>query len=80
MSYRRREPVPEKAMLKDRYAGHHTICETLREIYQMSSDEDIKLKCRLAMSKDFRDIILDFRDNGRGWYPFGDVDGKGNAG
>ena len=50
MSYRRREPVPEKAMLKDRYAGHHTICETLREIYQMSSDEDIKLKCRLAMS------------------------------
>ena len=30
-------------MFKSRYKGHHTICETLREIYQLSNDENIKL-------------------------------------
>ena len=50
MSYKKRKPVPERDMLKSRYAGHHTICETLREIYQSTNNEDIKLKCRLAMS------------------------------
>jgi hypothetical protein len=50
MPYKRREPVSEATMLKTRYKGHHTICETLREIYGMTEDEDIKLKCRLAMA------------------------------
>ena len=50
MSYKKRKPVPEKDMFKSRYKGHHTICETLREIYQLSNDENIKLKCRLSMS------------------------------
>ena len=50
MPYKRREPVSEKTMLNTRYAGHHTICETLREIYTSTDDEEIKLKCRLATS------------------------------
>ena len=50
MSYKRRYPVPEKEMFKERWAGHHTVCETLREIYKLSDNEDIKQKCRLAMA------------------------------
>ena len=37
-------------MLKQRYQGHHTICELLREIYADTTDEHIKLKCRIAMN------------------------------
>ena len=48
MPYKKREPVSEKVMRNTRYEGHHTICETLREIWQASDDEEIKLKCRLA--------------------------------
>jgi len=50
MSYKRREPVPEKVMLNERYHGHHTICQTLRDIYVETEDEEIKLKLRLAMA------------------------------
>jgi hypothetical protein len=50
MSYKRREPVSEKTMLNTRYKNHHTICETLREIYISTEDEEIKYKCRLAMA------------------------------
>jgi len=48
MPYKRREPVSEKVMLNERYKGHHTICETLREIWASTDDEEIKYKCRLA--------------------------------
>lgn len=34
MPYKRRHPVDEREMLKERWAGHHTVCETLREIYR----------------------------------------------
>jgi hypothetical protein len=37
-------------MLKKRYQGHHTICEVLREIYMETKNDDIKLKCRVAMT------------------------------
>ena len=50
MPYKRRRPVDEKTMLNERWKGHHTICETLREIYVSTGDEKIKLKCRLAMA------------------------------
>lgn len=59
MPYPRHKPVPEEEMLKpaseeemnfSRYAGHHTICETLREIWRASDDEEVKMKCRLAVS------------------------------
>lgn len=50
MSYKRRKPVPEKEMDKSRYEGHHTVCQTLRDIYHLTDDEEIKYKCRLGMS------------------------------
>ena len=53
MPYKHHDPVPESEMAFNRYDGHHTICQTLREIYRMTNNEEIKLKCRigLAMTK-----------------------------
>lgn len=48
--YQKVEPVDVAIMKKKRYHGHNTICEKLREIYMATENEDIKLKCRVAMS------------------------------
>jgi len=37
-------------MDKRRFEGHHSVCQQLRDIYHMTDNLDIKLKCRLAMS------------------------------
>ena len=59
MPYPRHKPVDEEEMLKpatdeemafSRYAGHHTICQTLREIWSGCEDPELKLKCRLVVS------------------------------
>jgi len=50
MPYRRHEPVDQKIMDISNYEGHHSICQTLRDIYHLTEDDDIKLKCRVAMS------------------------------
>ena len=59
MAYPRHHPVSEEEMLQpatdeemvfSRYAGHHTICQTLRDIWALSDNDEIKLKCRLAVS------------------------------
>ena len=50
MPYKHREPVSEKEMEFDRYEGHHTICQTLREIYHMTDDPEIRIKLRLCVS------------------------------
>lgn len=50
MSYKKAEPISEIKMLKQRYTGHNTICQYLRDIYMTTDNEDIKLKCRIAMS------------------------------
>lgn len=42
-------PAPEIEMKKKRWKGHHTICETLREIYELTTDEVIKQKLLQAM-------------------------------
>lgn len=44
------EPVPKEEMNKHRYDGHHSVCQTIREIYRLTDNEEIKLKCRLAMA------------------------------
>jgi hypothetical protein len=44
------EPALLEDMDKKRYAGHHSICQTLRDIYHMTDNDDVKLKCRLAVS------------------------------
>jgi hypothetical protein len=50
MPYRRHDPVPESMMDRSKYEGHHSICQTLRDIYHLTDDENIRLKCRIAMS------------------------------
>ena len=47
--YKRHKPVSEKEMLNEKYHGHHTVCQTLREIYIITDSKEIKDKCRLAM-------------------------------
>jgi len=48
--YKRIPPADVSWMRKNRYLGHFTICEKLREIYRMTDNEEIKLKCREAMA------------------------------
>ena len=50
MAMRRHKPVSTDKIEKTRYEGHHTICQFLRDIYAMTDDEDIKMKCRVGMS------------------------------
>lgn len=63
MSYKRREPVPESKMLKTKYEGHHTICQTLRDIYHLTENEEIRYKCRVAvaMAKAMQDKLKEYR-------------------
>lgn len=44
--------LPEKDGIMDdmRRAGHHTICQTLREIYHGTTDPAIRDRCRLAVA------------------------------
>jgi len=37
-------------MDRKRWEGHHTICQTIRDIYHMIDDPDVKLRLRLAMA------------------------------
>ncbi len=50
MPYRHHDPVDISEMDKSRYEGHHSICQTLRDLFHMTDDEEIKLKRRVAMS------------------------------
>ena len=45
---RKHEPYPEEKM--DEKNAMNTICQVLREIYLKTDDEEIKLKCRVAIS------------------------------
>lgn len=63
MPHPRVEPVSEGVMLNNKAWGHHTICQTLREIFQMSDNEEIKYKCRLAMAmaKKMQNRLLEYK-------------------
>ena len=50
MPYKHRDPVPESEMDLSRYEGHHSICQTLRDIYHITDNADVRLKARLAMA------------------------------
>ena len=50
LPYKRRTPVDEEEMKNNRYVGHHSICQTLREIWGMTDNDEIKLKCRLGVA------------------------------
>lgn len=61
------EPLPEKKMKRQRYTNHNTICQILREIFQLSDNEDIKYKCRvaMAMAKAMHNKLKEYKENGR---------------
>jgi CRISPR/Cas system-associated exonuclease Cas4 (RecB family) len=63
MPYKTREPVSEKQMLKARYQGHHTICQTLRDIYILTKNDEIKYKCRvgMAMAKAMHEKLKEYK-------------------
>ena len=50
MPYKRREPCSESEMDLGRYHGHYTICQYLRDIYHMTDNKEIKMKCRVGMA------------------------------
>lgn len=49
MPYKIVPPADDADMKKQRYLGHHTICEKLREIWRESNDPNIKMKAKEAM-------------------------------
>lgn len=53
-----------KDIQKKRYEGHFTICQMLRDIFQMTDNEDIRYKCRvaMAMSKKMHEKLKWYRD------------------
>ena len=63
MSMRRHEPVSVSKIEKTRYKGHHTICQFLRDIYSMTDNEEIKMKCRigLSMTKSMHERLKKYR-------------------
>lgn len=50
MPYKRHTPVPESVMDISNYEGHHSICQTLRDIYHLTDNDEIKMKCRIGMA------------------------------
>jgi len=50
MPYKRRNPVPESEMETTDHLGHHSICQTLRDMYHETDDPNIRLKCRLCVA------------------------------
>ena len=64
MPYKRHEPIDEREMDRTRYDGHHSICQTLRDIYHLTEDEEIRLKARIAMSmaKSMQRKLKEYRD------------------
>jgi hypothetical protein len=52
MPYKKCLPADEADMKKERYLGHHTICEKCREIWRMGKEmnnPELMLKAREAM-------------------------------
>ena len=49
MPYKRHQPASEEDMNK-RMKGDNTLCNILREMYHMTDNPEIRLKCRIAFS------------------------------
>jgi hypothetical protein len=43
-------PVRVGIMINERYHGHFSVCQKIRDIYLATTDENIKLDCRIAMA------------------------------
>lgn len=49
MPYPKHEPASIEDMEK-RMKGENTLCNTIREMYHITNDEEIRMKCRIAFS------------------------------
>ena len=49
MLYKKHDPATEEEMEK-RMKNPNTICNVIREVYHMTDNPDIRLKCRVAFS------------------------------
>lgn len=56
-------PAPMSEMDRNRYKDHFTICQTLRDMYHETTDENIRYKCRLcvAMAKKMNQKLQDYK-------------------
>lgn len=50
MPYPRTKPYTEEEMFKEVHVGHHTICQTLRDIYVKTEDPETKEQLRLVFA------------------------------
>ena len=64
VEFREREPIDVSEMDKKRWEGHHSICQTIRDIYHLTNDPDLKLKCRvvMAMTKAMHEKLKTYKD------------------
>lgn len=65
MAYPKHSPVSEKYMHKERWEGHNSICQYLRDIYNMTNNAEIKMKCRVgvAMTKAMHEKLKEYKKN-----------------
>ena len=63
MSIRKHNPVPVSKMRKRRREGKMTICQILRNIYAMTDNEEIKMKCRIgtSMAKSMQNRLIYYK-------------------
>ncbi len=64
MPYPRHKPAPEEAMDRTVFEGENTLCQTIRDMYHMTEDPEIRLKLRVAltMSKSMCRKLMEYRD------------------
>jgi len=65
MAYPKHKPVPERKMHRNSTEGHDTICQYLRDIYNMTNNSEIKMKCRIgmAMTKAMHEKLKEYKKN-----------------
>ena len=50
MPYKRHAPCPISEMETSTFQGENAVFQVLRDIYHMTEDENIKMKCRIGIS------------------------------
>lgn len=63
MPYPRTKPATVQEMFADNHPGHHTICQTLRELHNDTTDEATREKLRLvwAFAKKMHNRLKEYR-------------------
>ena len=56
--------VPLRQMEKERWHGHYTICQKLRDMFHSLDDTELKMECRImmAMAKKMHEKLKYYRE------------------